>query len=424
VTTTRHNFVVFFVSLSMALVSLCAASDFLPPSDAVTQWNSAMLDAIRAQTTPPCLAARNLAVMHVAIYDAVNAIDRTHEPYRFRCDAQKEASVEAAAISAAHRVATTLFPSHTSRFDSLRTNLLASLPEGSPKENGLILGRQAADAILTWRRADGSSTLETYIPRDGPGEWRRTPPFFRPPELTHWGKVTPFAMTNASQFRPPAPPALCSRAYEEDVNEVKRLGGANSTERTAAQTRIAQFWSDFSYTMTPPGHWNVIAQDVAKQKKLSLAENARLFALLNIALADAAIVAWDAKYSYNRWRPFTAIRQADLDGNSDTEKDPEWKSLLITPAFPEYISGHSTFSGAAAAVLTEFFGTDAVHFEVTSDSMPGVVRSYDSFAEAAAEIGRSRIYGGIHFRSADVEGRKAGTALGRYVVERFLQSVP
>ena len=379
-----------------------------------------MLDAIRAQTTPPCLAARNMAIVHAAMYDAVNAIDRTHEPYRFHCDAPKEACIEAAAISAAHRVATTLFPSHASRFDSLRTNLLANFPDGSSKENGLYLGRQAADAILTCRKADGSSTVETYIPRDEPGEWRRTPPYFRPPELTHWGKVTPFAMTNATQFRPPPPPALCSRAYAEDVNEVKRLGGANSTERTAEQTRIAQFWSDFSYTMTPPGHWNVIAQDVAKKKKMSLAENARLFALLNIALADAAIVAWDAKYTYNFWRPVTAVRQADTDANAHTERDSEWKSLLITPAFPEYVSGHSTFSGAAAAVLTEFFGTDAVHFEVTSDSMPGVIRSYDSFAKAAEEIGRSRIYGGIHFRSADVEGRKAGAALGEYVATSFL----
>jgi len=378
-----------------------------------------MLDAIRAQTTPPCLAARNMAIMHVAIYDAINAIVRTHEPYRFRCNAPKEASVEAAAISAAHRVATTLFPSHASRFDSLRTNLLASLPDGSPKENGLSLGRQAADVILTLRRADGSSTVETYIHRDEPGEWRRTPPYFRPPELTHWGKVTPFAMTNAAQFRPPPPPALCSREYAQDVHEVERLGGANSTERTAEQTHTAQFWSDFSYTMTPPGHWNLIAQNVAKEKKLSLVQTARLFALLNIALADAAIVAWDAKFTYNFWRPVTAIRQADTDGNPETEKDSEWKPLLTTPAFPEYVSGHSTFSGAAAAVLTEFFGTDAVHFEATSDSMPGIVRSYESLAKAAEEIGRSRIYGGIHFPSADRNGRTAGSALGRYVVNNF-----
>jgi hypothetical protein len=268
-------------------------------ADTVTDWNTAMLDAIRAQTTPPCLAARNLAIMHVAIYDAVNVIDRTHEAYHFRCDAPKEASVEAAAISAAHRVATSLFPSHASRFDALRTDLLANLSDGSPKENGMSLGRQAADVILAWRSADGSSTVETYIPRDVPGEWRRTPPFFRPPELTHWGKVTPFAMTNAAQFRPPPPPKLCSREYAEDVNDVKRLGGANSTERTVEQTNIAQFWSDFSYTMTPPGHWNLIAQNVAKENKLSLIETARLFALLNIALADAAIVAWDAKFTYN-----------------------------------------------------------------------------------------------------------------------------
>ena len=170
-------------NLAVSLVLASFSASVL--GDIVTDWNTAMLDAIRAQTTPPCLAARNLAMMHAAIHDAVNAIDRSHKPYRFGCEAPKQASVEAAAISAAHRVATTLFPSHASRFDALRTNLLASLPDGSLNDYGLSVGQQAAEAILIWRRADGSSTLETYIPRDDPGEWRRTPPYFRPPEMTH-----------------------------------------------------------------------------------------------------------------------------------------------------------------------------------------------------------------------------------------------
>ena len=183
-----------------------------------------------------------------------------------------------------------------------------------------------------------------------------------------------------------------------------------STNRTAGQTLIARFWSDFSYTVTPPGHWNQIAQNVATNHGLSLEQNARLVALLNLALADAGIAVWDAKYVYNFWRPVTAIQQADTDDNPDTMADPDWMPLLNTPAFPEFISGHSTFSAAAATVLGRFFGRDGVPFTVGSDSVPGVLRSYASFAAAAEEIGMSRIYGGIHFHSADLDGRKIGAA--------------
>jgi membrane-associated phospholipid phosphatase len=205
---------------------------------------------------------------------------------------------------------------------------------------------------------------------------------------------------------------------------VKAWGTVNSTNRTPEQTAIARFWSDFSYTVTPPGHWNQIAQNVVTNRQTSLLESARLFALLNIAMADAGIIAWDAKYVYNFWRPVTAIQEADTDGNADTEPDANWTSLLNTPPFPEYISGHSTFSSAAATVLTSFCGTDQVSFTVGSDALPGVFRSYNSFAAAAEEIGLSRIYGGIHFLSADLDGLEAGHRLGNYVLQNFLRQVP
>jgi membrane-associated phospholipid phosphatase len=286
---------------------------------------------------------------------------------------------------------------------------------------GYQLGTYVADLVLDWRSADGASTTVPYIPSAEPGAWRRTPPFFRPPELPQWPYVTCFALTNGAQFRPTGPPSLTSTQYAADFNQVKSLGAANSTNRTAEQTLIARFWSDFSYTVTPPGHWNQIAQNVATNRGLSLAQNARLFALLNIAMADAAISVWDAKYVYNFWRPVTAIQNADVDGNPETVADPSWTSLLNTPAFPEYVSGHSAFSAAASTVLTRFFGTDAVSFTVGSDAVPGVLRTYQSFSFTADEIALSRIYGGIHFLSADVDGLRIGNAIGAYVDENFLQ---
>jgi membrane-associated phospholipid phosphatase len=201
---------------------------------------------------------------------------------------------------------------------------------------------------------------------------------------------------------------------------VKELGGATSVTRTAEQELIAYFWADFTYTVTPPGHWNQIARSAATSLDLSLAQKARLFALLNIALADAAIATWDAKYAFNFWRPVTAIQQADLDDNSETVADADWTPLLPTPSFPEYVSGHSAFSSAAAAVLTRFLGTDHVSFTVVSDSVPGVIRSYSSFAAATEEIGMSRVYGGIHFLSGDLDGLRLGHAIGDYVVDNSL----
>lgn len=231
-------------------------------------------------------------------------------------------------------------------------------------------------------------------------------------------------MARGDQFRPPGPPALTSARYTADFNQVKELGAVNSTTRTAEQTETARFWSDFSYTLTPPGHWNQIAQSAAAARVFGLVDSARLFALLNLGLADAGIAAWDAKYVFNSWRPVTAIQNADLDGNPDTVADSNWMPLLNTPPFPEYISGHSIFSATAATLLAHLFGTDNVAFTVGSDALPGVMRTYDSFSEAAEEIGLSRIYGGIHFLSADLDALAAGWALGDYEWSNVLVPVP
>jgi membrane-associated phospholipid phosphatase len=287
----------------------------------------------------------------------------------------------------------------------------------------LYVGQQIALALLTARQSDGASTTATYIPSFNPGDWQRTPPFFRPPDLPQWPEVTPFAMTNGSQFRPAGPPALTSTQYTRDYNLTKDYGSLNSTNRNAEQTIIARFWSDFNFTVTPPGHWNEVAENISTNFGLSLIQNARLFALLNVAMADAGIAAWDAKYTYNSWRPVTAIQEGDVDSNPDTLVDTNWFPLLTTPPFPEYVSGHSTFSGAASTILASVLHSNEVPFSVGSDALPGVMRSYTNLSLAAEEIGMSRIYAGIHFLSADLDGLATGRSIGAYVFQNFLAPI-
>jgi hypothetical protein len=289
---------------------------------------------------------------------------------------------------------------------------------------GISWGESVADAVLQARSLDGSDTVIVYTLGSGAGIWLPTPPAFAPSLLPNWPSVTPFSMVSSSQFRPPSPPGLDSAQWATEYNLTKELGRADSATRTAEQTAIARFWADGGGTVTPPGHWNVIARDIANQRGNTLDQNARLFAVLNIAEADASIIAWDCKYAFNFWRPITAILNADIDGNPDTVSDPNWTPLLVTPNFPEYISGHSTFSGAAAAVLATYFGSDDIPFTTTSEDLAGVARSYSSFSQAAEEAGMSRIYAGIHFLSANLNGLASGSELGGYVAENFLLPMP
>jgi hypothetical protein len=391
--------------------------------DAVLDWNRILLEAIRADGTPPPIAARNLAMVHTAVYDAVNAITQTHNTYRIEAEAPEGASAEASAAAAAHRVLINLYPEQASTFNTQLTASLAEILDGKSETDGITLGESVAYQILAWRSTDGLNTQVDYTPGTNPGQWQPTPPNFAETLLPQFPNVTPFAMTNGQQFRPGGPPALDSIEYALELNEVKELGKHDSIIRTPDQTEIAHFWADGAGTFTPPGHWNQIAQQVALSEGNTLADNARLFASLNVALADAAIVAWDAKYFYDLWRPVTAIHQADNDGNTLTTGDSTWDPLLNTPPFSEYVSGHSTFSGAADAILTSFFGNN-ISFTDTGDPSVGITRSFDNFTQAADEAGMSRIYGGIHFQSANEDGLAAGRALGEYVSQNFLLSQP
>jgi membrane-associated phospholipid phosphatase len=391
-------------------------------TDPVLHWNEVVLQAIRAEKTPPPVAARALAIVHTAIYDALNAIDGKHAPYRLAARVP-DAAPEVAAAVAAHRALVELFPARTTTFDAELKRSLAPVPEGTAKMLGNWLGRQAAERILQARAGDGSSTRQDYTVAIGPGFWQPTPPDYRPALLPQWRSLSCFCLPSATSLRPPSPPPLKSPAYAWSFKEVKSLGSLDSDVRTPEQTEIALFWADDVGTVTPPGHWNRIAQAVALSRHTTSIDNARLFALLNLALADAAVVCWDCKYHYSLWRPIHAIRSAARDGG-EAGGDPNWRPLLNTPPFPSYTSGHSTFSGAGAAVLAGFFGSDQIGFTVASEGgMHGMTRSFTGFSAAAREAGRSRIYGGIHWDFDNVAGLALGKSVGDYVARNFLTPI-
>ncbi len=389
----------------------------LPSVNVVLEWNQLALHAIGQARLNPVVGSRALAITQVAVYDSVNAIDRSFEPYHAHVQASRGASLEAAAAQAAHDTLTALFPGQVSIYDAALAADLVGIAPGRARQ-GVEVGREVAQQILDWRSTDGSAATVPYTPGTDPGDWQPTPPANLPALAPQWPYVTPFAMSDGSQFRPAAPPALDSAEYAAAFNEVKSLSSATSTTRTAEQTQIAKFWNDGLGTAFAFGYWNRIAQTVAAEQGLNLVQDSRAFALLNIAEADALISCWDAKYAYSLWRPVTAIPAADTDGNPATEPDMSWSPLLVTPNFPSYTSAHSTVSGAAAEVLTALFG-DQYQFTVSAVSVP-YTRSFDSFEAAAAEAGRSRIYGGIHYTFDNLNGQQVGGEVARYVLDNFL----
>ena len=392
-------------------------------ADVVTDWNSISLELIKATDMRPPIASRALAMVHTAIYDSVNAISPTYEVYYVQVEPPNNTSPKAAAASAAHRVLSNLFPDQKAFLDKELVKSLSYLRGQQAINNGVLLGRYVADTIIQLRENDGSDLVVPYTPGDEPGEWRPTPPNYSSAVLPNWPYVTPFAIPCAEQFQPGPPPCLTSREYAANVNEVILLGGTRSFVRTKDQTEIAYFWADDFQSVTPPGRWNIIAQIAGNRKGNSLIQNARLFALMNVAMADSAIVAWSCKYNYNLWRPITAIQEASTDGNKWTAEFPNWTSLLPTPAFSEYISGHSTFGASAAVILINFFGTDNFTFLLESDVPQARARLFKSFSSAALENGRSRIYGGIHFEFGNNLGLQAGQTVGGYVYGNIMQPI-
>src|SRR5438034_6324940 len=372
--------------------------------NAVIEWNRTLLTILRTPGAQPATihSTRNFAIVHAAIYDAVNNIEPKFSPYLVRLrDVARSASQIAAADQAAHDVLAFLYPAFQASLDTELQQDFALLPDNERKAQGIAVGQAVAGQLLAARSADGANvTPPPYVPGNQPGDYQLTPPNFAPADFTQWPQVTPFALEQADEFRPSPPPALTSDLYTEVFNEVKSLGFINSTTRTAEQTEIGRFWSgniqDF---------WNEIAQTAALQRHLNLEHSDRLFALLNISLADTAIAFFEAKYTYNFWRPVTAIQLADTDGNPQTEPNPTWLPLSTrTAPDPSYPGAHSAISKAGATVFSSYFG-DQFTFDVNSESLAGVTRHFTSFSAAAEEAGLSRIYAGQHFRTDHIAGK-------------------
>jgi hypothetical protein len=388
--------------------------------DAVITWNRITLKIIQDANTPPPLAARNLAIVHTAIYDSVNAIERTHEIYHADIAVPSPAVPDAAAVAAAYQTLLHLYPAYEEVLSGAYEEMLGIFPDIPEIHEGIRVGNEAANSIVSWRASDIDIKQGTYEGQGAPGFWEPTPPDYLQPLYPGWGSLPSFSKVSLQQFIPSGPPSLTSARYAEELEEVRLLGAADSTHRTEEQTLIAHFWEDGPGTFTPPGHWNVIAQNVSLGHGLTLVQNARLFALLNIAQADASILCWETKYQFDLWRPVTAIRKADTDGNPATTQDPDWMPLLVTPPFPEYTSGHSTFSGAAGAILASFFGDDTpfIAYDIRN---PKIQRTFTSFSQAAEEAMVSRLYGGIHFRSGNEHGLTSGQQLGTHIAHSMLQ---
>ena len=386
-------------------------------ADVVTDWNQAAINAVVASgAASGAVQARSMAIVHAAIYDAVNAIDRRHTVYAVDVKAPPGASREAAAATAAYGVLSKLYWLQTPAFDVALEASLAAMPDGQPKTDGMAVGKEVAEKFMAQRSKDGSNATVAYTPGTGPGVYQLTPPALAAVAVPHWGTVQPFMLKNANQFPLEGPPALTSAEFAKDFGEVKSLGAKNTTMRTRDQTDAARFW-----TISGVVADNDTARQPSAHKGFGVVENARVFALLNMAGADAYIACWEAKYRYNFWRPVTAIRHADSAGNAALAADPNWEPLLPTPAHPEYPSGHAIYSGATERVLQEFFG-DKVNVSLTNPAVKST-RTYQSLSQMGQEVVDARVWGGIHYRTSDVHAAELGHKVAEYGIQNVLRPV-
>lgn len=424
---------VFGLAVPLMLPSIARADD-------VTDWNQHMLRAGTVGSASPLVMSRVAAIVQASAFDAVNGIDRKYAPVHVPPAGPAGASRRAAAVEAAYTALVALFPSQKSTFDArlaVSLTAIASDPHETSAgiASGITWGQTAANGILTWRADDGFTPAPPpFLGGTAVGEWRPTPPAFAPGAGPQFAYMTPWVINAPSQFRPGGPPALTSDRYTADFNETKSTGSISSTVRTSDQTIYAWFWAASTATYL----WNNVADSLIEnddhdwndpdgdghwgKHRNALLESARVLALLDLAMADAAIACWEAKYYYVAWRPVTAIPLADTDGNPATTADPNWAPLFATPNHPEYPSGHSTISGAAAVVLANFFG-EKRHFTVDNDLLIGVTRSFRSFSQALDEVKNARIYAGIHFRSACDDGQTTGIQVANWVLDNALLPV-
>lgn len=409
------------MSLSISIAATCLLyAAGVAHADAVTDWNAIMQSTVTAPPSNAVLQSYWGAIVQLAVFEAVNAIVGDYEPYLGTIAAPPSASPDAAVIAAAHRTLVTLRPGSAAVLDALRAESLAAIPDGPAKDAGIAVGEEAAAALLLLRADDGSAEAATvpYTPGTNPGDWQPPPPAFPPAFLPGWGQVTPFGLEAGSQFRASPPPALNSGVYAKDFNEVKLLGRVDSPFRPQDRTDVARFYAANSPVQT----WNPAARQASLAQGKTLSENARIFALLGMAMADGAIASFETKYHYNLWRPLTAIRGGGIDGNRWTAPDPTWLPLIPTPAFPSYASAHATLSGAARTVLEHAYGKRGHDVTLTSPALPGVVLNYTAWKQITDDIDDARIYGGIHYRFDQQAGARQGRRIGWYILRNHLRS--
>ena len=387
-------------------------------TDPVLEWNAIMRTTVAMDN--PFLQSRSATMMHLAVFEAVNTIVGNYKPYLGTIEAPAGASPEAAAIAAAHRTLVNLYPSDESSLNASRDDSLSAIPDGPAKNDGIAVGEAAADAILALRTNDGAANASDppYTPGAEPSEWQPTPPEFPEALFPNWGKVTTFGIENGARFRSDPPPAIRTGKYARDYNEVKAIGDVNSPVRPQGKTDRARYFG-----INPPVQvFGQSASQASEAQGKTLPENARIFALLHMAMADGLISSMESKLYYEYWRPVTAIRAGDTDGNKKTEPDPEWLSLIDTPPYPSYPSNYASAALAARAVLEEVYGKGDHSITLTSISPSvDVTLHYTTFSQMTDDINDARVYGGIHYRFDQDAGSRMGWRVGSYILSNHLQ---
>lgn len=380
-------------------------------TEAIVRWNAVALEAVTTAPFSPPRETRALAMMSAAVFDAVMSITGEYHPYIVRVQANRDASIESAVTTAAHEVLVALYPKAAPALNALRDSALAGVPDDRTRDDGAQAGRLAAVAVLTRRTGDRAMDVATYAASPRHGSWTPTAPGFVPAMEPGWGRVRPFLLDSGSQFRPGAPPGPDSELYRRDYEEIVAIGSSNSATRTGDQTAAGRFW-----VATAAQRWNDVVRQLTLSRALSPSAAARAFLLLNIAGADAMIAAWDAKYTYNQWRPVTAIRSPGEKPTGPT--DSLWTPLIVTPPFPDYPAGHTAYAGAAERVLTEIFGATPGPLSITTVVDPAQARHYRAFADIAEEVTNARVWAGVHWRTSSTAGRALGRLVGDWVLAR------
>ena len=410
----------FGLAVLAVLGASAHASTEANPGNVVTEWNEIVEAAVPAGGLSP---PRHYAMVHVAMFDAVNSIERKYRPYRFSVWAPSGASAEAAAAQAAHDVLVAQFPVAEATFDMALQRRLANIRPVSARQGSLV-GKAIARKVLDWRNDDGwLEPAPAFVLPPFPGLYQPTPPNFQPAAFVQFSTTEPFALLTPTLYLPAAPPSLISEEYADGFDEVKRLGSATSTERTAEQTQLARLFASVVSRTVHWGLWNRVARDTARDRDLSLAGTARLFALLNVSIHDAVQTSHTSKFIYGLWRPITAIRRADEDMNPQTDPEVSWAPLLTTPPYPSHAGNMACVGASAARALALFYGTDAVSFTAVwlgNTGNPDVKRPYASFWQLAEDQANSRVYGGIHFRFENAASQASCPRVPEYVFARFM----